>query len=226
MKRLQWVGICILCAGASCLTALAQPPVEGQNPAAAIGADPEATYKPATVVLEWTPPAFEQLSAQASSRSSFTLDRTMLAAASSLLPEADPAARQAIGKLEGVSVRLLRFGPAGAADPAQVEALREAYHQRGWKHLVSTSDAEGSRNAEGARNTEGSRHNGANRRTDLWLTLEGVNVRGAVLLAETPRSLVLVTLKGDLSPIDLLHLRGHFGIPRFEADGFSAAGDW
>jgi hypothetical protein len=50
-----------------------------------------------------------------------------------------------------------------------------------------------------------------------------VNVRGAVLLAETPRSLVLVTLKGDLSPIDLLHLRGHFGIPRFDGDGFTAA---
>jgi hypothetical protein len=218
MKRLQWVGICILCAGASCLTALAQPPVEGQNPAAAIGADPEATYKPATVVLEWTPPAFEQLSAQASSRSSFTLDRTMLAAASSLLPEADPAARQAIGKLEGVSVRLLRFGPAGAADPAQVEALREAYHQRGWKHLVSTSEAEGSRQ-------NGTNRTGTNRTTDLWLTLEGVNVRGAVLLAQTPRSLVLVTLKGDLSPIDLPHLRGHFGIPRFDGDGFKAAGE-
>jgi hypothetical protein len=24
---------------------------------------------------------------------------------------------------------------------------------------------------------------------------------------------------GNLSPIDLLHLRGHFGIPRFDGDG-------
>jgi hypothetical protein len=163
------------------------------------------------VVLEWTPPALGQLSAEATSKSSFTLDRMMLAAASNLLSDADPETRQAIGKLDGVSVHLLRFGPAGAADPAEVEAVREAYHQSGWKHLVSTSDA------------EGSRQNGANRTTDLWLTLDGVNVRGAVLLAETPRSLVLVTLKGDLSPIDLLHLRGHFGIPRFEGDGFKAA---
>jgi hypothetical protein len=27
------------------------------------------------------------------------------------------------------------------------------------------------------------------------------------------------TLAGNLSPLDLLHLRGHFGIPRFEGDG-------
>jgi len=25
-----------------------------------------------------------------------------------------------------------------------------------------------------------------------------------------------VTVAGNLSPVDLLHLRGHFGIPRFE----------
>jgi hypothetical protein len=211
MKRLRWVGICILSAGAGCLPVVAQTAVESQNPTAAVAADSETSSEPAAVVLEWTPPALEQLSAQAASKSSFTLDRTMLAAASSLLSDANPETRQAIGKIDGISVHLLRFGPAGAADPAQVEALREAYHQRGWKHMVSTSNA------------EGSQRNEANRTTDLWLTLDGVNVRGAVLLAETPRSLVLVTLKGDLSPIDLLHLRGHFGIPRFDGDGFTAA---
>ena len=44
--------------------------------------------------------------------------------------------------------------------------------------------------------------------------VDGVTVRGAVALVETPMSLTLVTLKGDLSPADLFHLRGHFGIPR------------
>jgi hypothetical protein len=222
MKRLQWVGICILSVGAGCLPALAQTASEARQapptPAASVAADSEATSEPATVVLEWTPPALERLSAQATSKSSFMLDRTMLTAASSLLPEADLETRQAIGKLDGLSVHLLRFGPTGAADPAEVEAIREAYHQRGWKHLVSTSEAEGSRQ-------NGTNRTGTNRTTDLWLTLEGVNVRGAVLLAQTPRSLVLVTLKGDLSPIDLPHLRGHFGIPRFDGDGFKAAGE-
>jgi hypothetical protein len=55
--------------------------------------------------------------------------------------------------------------------------------------------------------------------TDVWLVLDGVNVRGAVVLAQTPKSLTLVTIAGNLSPLDLLHLRGHFGIPRFDGDG-------
>jgi len=29
-------------------------------------------------------------------------------------------------------------------------------------------------------------------------------------------------LARNLSPVDLLHLRGHFGIPRFEGDGLKA----
>jgi hypothetical protein len=42
-----------------------------------------------------------------------------------------------------------------------------------------------------------------------------------VILAETPKSVTLVTVAGTLSPVDLLHLRGHFGIPRFDGDGVS-----
>ncbi len=56
-------------------------------------------------------------------------------------------------------------------------------------------------------------HNGT---TDVWIVMDGMNVRGAVVLAETPKSLTLVTVAGNLSPVDLLHLRGHFGIPRFD----------
>ena len=42
-------------------------------------------------------------------------------------------------------------------------------------------------------------------------------------MAETPRSLTLVTVAGNLSPVDLMHLRGHFGIPRLDAGDFRNA---
>jgi hypothetical protein len=184
----------------------AQSPDSASANSAPTGA---VTPVPGTVDLEWTPPALAELSRQAAAKSSFSLDRTMLAAASSLVPESDKDARQAIGKIDGVSVHLLRFGPAGIPDEASVEPIREAYHQRGWKHLISTSSA--------------SKNPVHDKTTDLWMILDGINVHGAVILVETPRSLTLVTLKGDLSPVDLLHLRGHFGIPRFEADGFKDA---
>jgi len=171
------------------------------------GAASPATAPPAdagAVVLEWVPPALAQLSAQAAAKTSFTLDRTMLAAAAGLISDPDEETRQAIAKLDGVSVHVLNFAAPGMADPVAVDAVREAYHLRGWKHLVTTTGA-GGPVRDGA--------------ADVWLVLDGANVRGAVVLVDTPKSLTLVTLAGNLSPVDLLHLRGHFGIPRFRDDG-------
>jgi len=155
------------------------------------------------VVLDWTPPALAQLSSMAAVKNSFTLDRSLLGAAASMLPDSDVPTRQAIGKLDGVSVHVLRFGPDGVPDERAVDAIRDSYHLRGWKHVVTTSHA------------GGPVHNGT---TDVWMVLDGVNVRGAVILAETPRSVTLVTVAGNLSTVDLLHLRGHFGIPKFDDD--------
>lgn len=143
------------------------------------------------------------LSAQAAVKDSFTLDRAMLGAAAGVVANSDEPARQAIGHLDGVSVHLLRFGNSGIPDEDAVNSIRDAYHLRGWKHVVTSTNA------------GGPVHNGT---TDVWVVMDGVNVRGAVILAETPKSVTLVTVAGDLSPVDLLHLRGHFGIPRFDGD--------
>ena len=124
--------------------------------------------------------------------------------AAGMVPDSDAPTRQTIRKIDGVNVHLLRFGDTGVPDESAVDAIREAYHLRGWKHLVTTDAG-------------GLAHNGT---TDVWLVLDGVNVRGAVVLVESPKSLTLATMAGNLSPIDLLHLRGHFGIPRFDGDGF------
>jgi hypothetical protein len=155
------------------------------------------------VPLEWVPPALLDLQAQAAVKSSFTLDRAMLGVAADLMNDRDPQVKQSINKLDGVSVHLLRFGANTFFDPAEVDAVRDAYHLRGWKHLVTTTDKGGPVHNETA---------------DVWVVMDGVNVRGAVVLAETPQSLTLVTVAGNLSPVDLLHLRGHFGIPRFDGD--------
>jgi len=184
---------------------LAQAPV---NPSA----QPDPGYAPAvpppgglsTAILEWTPPALAQLSAQALAKESFTLDRTILAAAVGLLPDQDDDVKQAASKLDGVSVHVLRFASPNQIDPAAVASIRDAYHLRGWKHVVSGA------------NTKISGHDSGI--ADVWLVLDGTNMRGAAVLFETPKSLTLATMSGNLSPVDLLHLRGHFGIPRFEGD--------
>ncbi len=209
-NRASWLGIPVLSVVLTCGAVLAQSPAEplaspelGSAPA---GAAPPPVTDIGTVILEWVPPALTQLSAQAVAKESFTLDRTMLAAAVGLMPDTDADLKQAVAKLDGVSVHVLRFAADGAADPAQVEAIREAYHLRGWMHVMSSASA------------GGPDHNDT---TDVWLVLDGANVRGGVVLVQSPRSLTLATVAGNLSPVDLLHLRGHFGIPRFEGDGIS-----
>jgi hypothetical protein len=162
------------------------------------------------VILEWIPPAMSALSAQATTRSSFTLDRSMLAVAAGMIPDSETEAKRSFNKIDGVSVHSLRFGADGIEDETQVDSIRDAYHLRGWKHLVTTT---------GNPHSKGQLHSGT---TDAWLVVDGMNVRGAVILTETPKSLTLVTIAGNLSPADLLHLRGHFGIPRFDEDNFNA----
>lgn len=183
----------------------AQQPAPQPGPTSAQPAPALADQGP--VPLEWTPPALEWLSSQAAVKNSFTLDRTMLAAAASTLPDSDAQEKQAIGKLDGLSVHLLRFAN-GIPDESAVNAIRDAYHLRGWKHVVTTTDR------------GGPVHDG---KTDVWVVMDGVNLRGAVVLMETPKSLTLATVAGNLSPIDLLHLRGHFGIPRFDGDALNGS---
>jgi hypothetical protein len=208
-QRMFSLGIPVLCAALSCACAFAQ----AQGPMAAPDQNNAPSAAPASAsstlssaILEWTPPALAELGGQAVAKESFTLDRTMLAAAAGLMPDSDADLRQTVAKLDGVSVHTLRFAAGSQADPAQIAAIRDAYHLRGWKHVLSST------------NLGGADHSDI---TDVWLVLDGANVRGGVVLMETPKSLTLATVAGNLSPEDLLHLRGHFGIPRFDSDGLT-----
>lgn len=204
MRSLAFFGLLAL----SSAVVQAQTAAPQQPPAAqASPAPPISAADAGPVPLDWTPPALQWLTSQAAVKNSFTLDRSMLAAAASTLPQSDADERQAIGHLDGLSVHLLRFAN-GIPDEGAVNSIRDAYHLRGWKHVVTTTDR------------GGPVHDG---KTDVWVVMDGVNVRGAVVLMETPKSLTLATVAGDLSPIDLLHLRGHFGIPKFDSDGLSGA---
>jgi hypothetical protein len=205
MKLRHWLVISVFIAGSGFVGyagyALAQAPANPSDPGnASAAAVPDAGPVP----LDYVPPALSVLSAQATTKSSFTLDRSALSMAAALMGNMDDETKQAIAKLDGVSVHLLQFGAANPADPLQVDAIRQAYHLRGWKHVITAAPGSGGPIVNG--------------KTDVWLVLDGVNMRGAVVLVDSPKALTLVTVAGNLSPEDLLHLRGHFGIPRFDGD--------
>ena len=212
MKSMCWLVIPVLSAGVAIAPLAAQTPGPSHLPPDSYSSPGYAPPPPANgpVILEWTPAALAQLSAEAAMKESFTLDRNMLNVAAGVMGDTDAPTRQAINKIDGVSVHLLRFGAAGVPDEAAVGAIREAYHLRGWKHVVTSVTA------------GGPIHNGT---TDVWMVMDGINMRGAVVLAETPKSVTLVTVAGNLSPVDLLHLRGHFGIPQFDGENWKAGKD-
>lgn len=211
------VFVAIFIPGAACalLHAQSQPQYQAQPdppsmPRASAPADPSP------VPLDFVPPAMDNLGSQAVSKSSFSFDRSMLAAAVGLMGGSmDDATRHAVANLEGLSVRMLRFNPDAPADPAQVDAIRQAYHLRGWKHVITTT-APIRDPISGGPVQDGT--------TDVWIVIDGANIRGAVILVDSPQSLTLATIAGNLSPEDLLHLRGHFGIPKFEGNNFDGSG--
>src|SRR5580704_1687337 len=106
MRRMLRLGFPVLCAGLSCGYMLSPALAE---PAGANGSAPPQATEAGPVVLEWLPPAMAQLSAEAAAKSSFTFDRTMLSAAAGMISGADDEAKQAIAKLDGVSVDMLNF---------------------------------------------------------------------------------------------------------------------
>jgi hypothetical protein len=155
--------------------------------------------------LNWVPQGFEVLGQRAAFHTDFTFDRSMLQVASYFVGDADPEARAAIAKLNGISVHSYHYASPGLYDPAALDMIRRQFEASGWRHLV-------------AAHGKGDPFNPS--QTDLWINFAHMDVTGMMVLISGPKDLNLVALDGDLSTVDLLHLRGHFGIPRFSGDRF------
>ena len=145
----------------------------------------------------WIPQGMDSLEHNASFHTDFTFDKQMLGLASGLT--GDEETQRIVAKLRGISVHVYKYPEPGLYDMRTLDWVRTQYRDRGWKHLVSEQ-----KKAQTA--TPG--------RTDVWIRYEHGNVEGVVLLLQNPTNLDLVAVNGTVNPLDLLHLRGHFGIPR------------
>jgi hypothetical protein len=163
------------------------------------------TAPPQQQPMGWIPQGFEVLGQRAAFHTDFTFDRSMLQLAGYFIGDADQEARNAIAKLNGISVHSYHFASPGLYDPAALDLIRRQYEAAGWRHLV-------------AAHGKGDPFNPG--QTDLWINVSHMDVTGMMVLVSAPKDLNLIALNGDISTLDLLHLRGHFGIPRFSGDGF------
>jgi hypothetical protein len=206
----------LLATTAACVLALGMStPSFAQAPAYHAPAYPPQSYPPQSYPpaqqgpqtppdsLSWMPQGMTALAQQASWHTDFTFDRSMLALAGNLYGLDEPT-RKSLARLNGITVHSYRFPAAGAYDPAALDAVRAQYNALGWKHIVSSSARRDAMTGSG--------------RTDLWIATKGVDVAGVAILLARPSNLNLIAISGDISTLDLLRLRGHFGIPDFGDD--------
>jgi hypothetical protein len=144
------------------------------------------------------PQGLESLRHLASSKTEFTLDHSMLVFASKLDPENEDLRREIAG-VTGVSVHSFHFPSPWMYDPEALSSVKEEYHTAGWKQLVNNHDKDGGPGM-----------------TNVWIRFENNAVSNIAILVSRATEVNLVAVSGSISPLDLSHLGGHFGIPKIE----------
>jgi len=148
--------------------------------------------------------ALAHLSDQPGTHVSFTFDRSMLEFAGRFIDNGTPEGRRAVDALTSITVDAYHYPRPAFYTPEVMASIVNTYHAAGWKHLV---DANGGP-AAGASPREPI--------TDLWFHFRGIEIDDVTVLVRGPRTMNLIQISGALRPLDLVHLGGHFGIPRVD----------
>lgn len=141
---------------------------------------------------------FDAVMASGYSQSSFTFDRSMLQAADGFFGGSDPETRRVVAGLNSISVHNYHARDFARYDPGALAMIDGQLRVAGWKHLVNAS-------AKGNGNT-----------TDMWLHFDGPNITNVTVLSRGDRNMSVMAVDCSLRPLDLLHLSGHFGIPKVD----------
>jgi len=114
----------------------------------------------------------------------------------------DPAnqdLQRVIAGVNGVSVHSYRFPRTWSYDPAALSSVKDEYEAAGWKQLMNKQDKDGGTGI-----------------TDLWVRLENNAISNVAVLQAKSNEVNFIMVSGSISPLDLAHLGGHFGIPKIE----------
>jgi hypothetical protein len=146
----------------------------------------------------WIPQGIDALRQSASSKTEFALDHNMIVFASKLDPENEDL-RRVIAGLNGISVHSYHFPGPGMYDPEALSSVKEEYHAAGWKQLMNNHAKDGGPGV-----------------TDLWIRFENNAISDIAILVARSNEVNFIVISGSISPLDLTHLGGHFGIPKIE----------
>ena len=203
MRRV--LGFVLIAALAVSLGAGAQQQYGAFPPGAPNSYDPNGPPPPATPV---PPGAFNQtlsqLADQPATHSGFVFDRNMMQFAQGMLEAQGMDAHRAAAALTGVTFDTYRYPQPAFYSPEAMQALINEYRAAGWKHMVNANETPA--------NTAQPRK----MVTDLWLHFSGADIDHLTVLTRSAKVMNVVQVSGDLRPLDLLHLGGHFGIPKVD----------
>src|ERR1700688_1637687 len=145
--------------------------------------------------MERIPQGLEILRLSSSSKTEFALDHSMLTLASKLDPDNEDL-RRVIAGINGVSVHSYHYSRSWVYDNEALTSVKEEYSAAGWKHVMNSHEKEAS--------------------TDIWLRWENNAISNVAILVAKSNEVDFIAVSGSVSPMDLSHLGGHFGIPKIE----------
>jgi endo-1,4-beta-D-glucanase Y len=133
-------------------------------------------------------------------RTAFTLDHDMLQLATGFLNDGSGPPMQ----LNSLTVENYRYSEPAFYIPETMHALVKDFSAAGWMHLVD-QHASPKDSATPERPL-----------TDLWLHYDGTTINGVTVLVRGRRQMSVIEVAGQMRPLDLVHLSGHFGIPKVD----------
>ncbi|HEX7157647.1 MAG TPA: hypothetical protein VF214_01430 [Edaphobacter sp.] len=152
------------------------------------------------------PQNLSELADQPGTHVSVTFDRSMLDYARTFIDSGNAQAKHAAASLQSITVDTFHYQRPAFYTPEAMSALAATYHAAGWKHLVN------------ANQTPATSAQPIGPITDMWLHFSGAEIDDVTVLVRAPRDMNLIQISCMLRPLDLLHLSGHFGIPKVDPD--------
>jgi hypothetical protein len=169
-----------------------------------------AAFLSATLVQALTPMPpgvidnLTTLADQPATHTGVVFDRNTMQIVQSLLEQGGVPSDRAAAALTSISFDTYRYKEPAFYTPETMASIINTFHHAGWKHLVNGNQTPGN---EAQPRTD---------ITDVWLHFAGADIDHVTVLIRAPHTMNLIQVAGDLRPLDLIHLSGHFGIPKVD----------
>jgi hypothetical protein len=143
-----------------------------------------------------------QLVDQEGTHISFTFDRNTLDYARNFIDNND--VRRVSASLNSITIETYHYQRPAFYIPEAMGSVIAAYHAAGWKHLVNANTTPATSAQPNAPIT------------DMWFHFNGTEIDDITVLTRGPHEMNVIQISCMLRPLDLVHLSGHFGIPKVD----------